>query len=154
MPGAGFYSIHTNKLSFRADGRWYADDEPVLHERLASLFSRHVRRRAQGGYEIWIDERYHADVEIEDTPYVVTDLEIVPTGQITVILNDATREVVQPESLQVGDHEVLYCSVKNGAERARFLRSAYYHLAPLIEENASGQFQIRCGQIVYPIRRR
>ena len=72
MPGAGFYAIHTSKLAFRGDGRWYADDEPVVHERLARLFSRHVRRKPTGGYEIWIDDRYHADVDIEDTPYVVS----------------------------------------------------------------------------------
>ena len=30
MPGAGFYAIHTTTLSFRSDGRWYADDDPVV----------------------------------------------------------------------------------------------------------------------------
>ena len=124
MPAAGFYSIHTAKLTFRSDGRWYADDDPVVHERLARLFSRYVRRKPGGGYEIWIDERYHADVEIEDTPHVVTAAHTDAAGHFTVDLNDGTTEVLDPDSLQVGANDVLYCRVKDGTERARFLRPA------------------------------
>jgi hypothetical protein len=151
MPAAGFYSIHTSTLTFRSDGRWYADDDPVVHERLARLFSRYVRRKSGGGYEIWIDERYHADVEIEDTPYVVTMVDTSATGQFAVELNDGTREVLDVDSLHVGRSEVLYCRVKEGTERARFLRPAYYQLAHFIEEVGPGRFQLRCGGRTHPI---
>jgi hypothetical protein len=154
MPGAGFYSIHTAKLSFRADGRWYADDEPVTHERLARLFSRYLRRKASGGFEIWIDEHYHADVEVEDVPYVVTAVDADPGGRFWIDLNDGTTEALDPGGLQVGPDNVLYCWVKNGAEHARFLRSAYYHLSAFIDEAAPGQFRLRCGGSTYPIARR
>lgn len=153
MPTAGFYSIHTSKLTFRSDGRWYADEDPVVHERLARLFSRYVRRKPSGGYEIWIDERYHADVEIEDTPYVVTAIDS-DAGRFTVELNDGTTESLNPQSLQVGANDVLYCRVKNGSERARFLRAPYYQLANFIEEVGSGRFQLRCGGITHPIVQR
>lgn len=151
MPGAGFYSIHTSKLTFRSDGRWYADDEPVLHERLARLFSRYLRRKPSGGYEIWIDARYHSDVDVEDTPYVITRADADTSGQFTIDLNDGTTEVLIPESLQVGSNDVLYCAVKNGTERARFLRPAYYQLANFIEEIGPGRFQLRCGGTRHPI---
>lgn len=154
MPGAGFYSIHTSKLSFRGDGRWYADDEPVTHPRLARLFSRYLRRTPSGGYEIWIDDRYHAEVEIEDTPYVVTAVEIDESGRCSIDLNDGTTELLDPGGLQVGNDNVLYCRVKNGTERARFLRSAYYQLAQWIEETAPGRFQLCCGGTTYPIAQR
>lgn len=154
MPGAGFYSIHTSKLTFRADGRWYADEDPVIHERLARLFSRYVRRKPSGGYEIWIDERYHADVDIEDTPYVVTTVDTDVAGQFTIDLNDGTTEVLDADSLQVGRNEVLYCRVKDGAERARFLRPAYYQLATCIEEIGPDRFQLRCGGTTHPIAQR
>jgi hypothetical protein len=151
MPAAGFYSIHTSKLTFRSDGRWYADEDPVVHERLALLFSRYVRRKPSGGYEIFIDERYHADVDIEDTPYVVTSVDTGAIGRFTVELNDGTAEVLNPDSLQVGAKDVLYCRVKDGSERARFLRKAYYQLANFIEEVGAGRFQLRCGGITHPI---
>ncbi len=151
MPGAGFYSIHTSKLTFRSDGRWYADDEPITHQRLALLFSRHVRHKPSGGYEIWLDERYHADVEIEDTPYVVTTLDADPQGSLAVELNDGTTEPLDPQSIQIGNDNVVYCRVKQGAERARFLRPAYYQLTNFIEETGPGRFQLRCGGTTHPI---
>ena len=151
MPSAGFYSIHTSKITFRADGRWYADDEPIVHKRLANLFSRYLRRKAAGGYEIWIDERYHADVEVEDTPYVVTAVDAAAPDRFTLRLNDGTSEPLDPDSLQVGARDVLYCRVKGGSERARFLRPAYYQLAESIEETPAGRFQFRCGTTTHSI---
>ncbi|MCK6554209.1 DUF1285 domain-containing protein [Candidatus Binatia bacterium] len=154
MPGAGFYSIHTAKLRFGADGIWYADDEPVTHPRLARLFSRYVRRKPDGGsYEVWIDERYHADVEVSDTPFVVTAVETDPEGRIWIDLNDGTTELLDAASVAVGRDNVLYCMVKNGSERARFLRAAYYHLAGAIEEVAAGDLRLRCGETKHPIGR-
>lgn len=151
MPGAGFYSIHTSKLRFCSDGRWYADGEPVTHARLVRVFNRYLRHKPSGGYEIWIDERYHADVEVEDTPCVVTAVSTDEQGHMSVELNDDTIERLDPHSLQVGSGNVLYCRVKGGAERARFLRPAYYQLAGCIEEAAPGQFQFRCGGTTHPI---
>jgi len=153
MPGAGFYAIHNAKLSFRGDGRWYADDDPVVHERLARFFSRYLRRKASGGYEIWVDERYHADVEIEDTPYVVTGVHSNPGG-LSLELSDGTIEPLDAETLQIGAANVLSCAVKRGAERARFLRAAYYQLTAFIEEPAPGRFLLRCGRTTHPIAQR
>lgn len=153
MPAAGFYSIHTDKLTFGTDGRWYADGEPVLHKKLANLFSRYLRRKNSGGYEIWIDDRYHADVEVDDTPYVVVDINVAPDDDIYIELNDGSTERLPGDTLQVGDTEVLYCAVKNGTERARFLRSAYHQLADRIEQLDTGGFTLRCGGKHCPIRR-
>ena len=154
MPGAGFYAIHTSKLCFASDGRWYADDEPVLHQRLARLFSRYLRRKPAGDYEIWIDERYHADVEIEDTPYVVMAVNTDSDDKLLIDLNDGTTELLVPDSLQVGAGNVLCCRVKDGTERARFLRPAYYQLADFIEEAGPGRFQLRCGGTIHSIPQR
>lgn len=152
MPGAGFYAIHTSKLRFGSDGRWYADADPVLHERLARLFSRYLRRKPGGdGYEIWIDERYHADVEVEDTPYVVTTVDNEPDEQFSIDLNDGTTELLDADTLQVSPENVLYCRVKNGRERARFLRPAYYQLTRYIEDAGNGRFQLRCGGTIHTI---
>ena len=152
MPGAGFYSIHTDKLSFRADGRWYADDEPIVHKRLANLFSRYVRRKGNGGYEIWIDERYHADVDVEDTPYVVVTVDSDPRDDLYVELNDGSTERLDTRTLEVGANDVLYCRVKGGTERARFLRAAYNQLADRFEQNQAGGFSLRCGGTLHSIK--
>jgi len=64
-----------------------------------------------------------------------------------------SAERLDPDSLEVGNGNVLYCRVKDGAERARLLRPAYYPLAYYIEEAASGQFELRCGGATHPIAR-
>jgi len=151
MPGVGFYSIHTSTISFRSDGRWYADDEPVTHERLARLFARCLRRKPSGGYEIWIDERYRADVKVEDTPFVVTAVSSDGHDGFVLQINDGTSEPLDPASLHVGAEHVLYCRVKHGTERARLLRPAYYQICSGIEEDESGRFRLRCGHTTYPI---
>jgi len=156
MASAGFFSIHASKLKFGSDGRWYADGEPVLHQRLAQFFSRYVRQKPGGGYEIWVDQVYHADVEVEDTPHVVVAVSSDPRATepgFVLHLNDGTSERLDPDSLEVGNGNVLYCRVKDGAERARLLRPAYYQLAYYIEEAASGQFELRCGGATHPIAR-
>ena len=165
MPRAGFYAVQAAKLKFGSDGRWYADDEPVTHHRLAQLFSRYLRRKASGGYEIWIDERNHADVEIQNVPHVVASVSIAsgaegdasapsrPLG-FTLHLNDGTDEWLDPDSLHVGAVNVLYCRVKGGMERARFLRPAYYQLAQFIEEAGGGEFRLRCGSATHTISQR
>lgn len=154
MPGAGFYAIHTDKLRFGRDGRWYADGEPITHQRLANLFSRHLRRKPDGGYEIWIDERYHADVEIEDTAYVVVAAEADDTqAELSVKLNDGSTERLDSDRLSMSQDSALYCTVKGGCERARFLRSVYHQLVDRIEQTEEGEFALRCGAKLYPIHR-
>ncbi len=153
MSSAGFYAIHTSKLRFARDGRWYADDEPVTHQRLARVFSRYLRRKASGGYEISIDERFRADVQVDDTPYVVVSVNVEPDGAFSIDLSDGSTEPLAGDSLQVGAGNVLYCAVKGGTDRARFLRPAYYELTKYIEETGPGRFQLRCGNATHPIRR-
>ena len=156
MAGAGFFSIHAAKLKFGSDGRWYADGELVTHERLARFFSRYVRPKLAGGYEIWFDQQYHADVEVEDTPHVVTGVSSDPRSSqpgFVLHLNDGTSERLDPDTLEVGPGNVLYCRVKDGTERARLLRPAYYQLAYYIEEAGGGQFRLRCGDTTHPIAR-
>ena len=149
MARAGFYAISSSRITFGRDGRWYADGEPIENPRIADLFSRHVRRHPDGGYQIVMgDER--ARIEVEDTPYVVVSVGGDEREGFTLTLNDGSTELLDPPSLRVGAGEVLYCTVKGGAERARFLRPAYYQLAASIIE-ADGHVALRCRDQQYPI---
>jgi hypothetical protein len=152
MPRAGFYEIRSTKIRFGRDGRWYADGEPIPNPRIARLFSRHLERKPDGSYqiELGIDR---APVEIEDTPFVVERVEGDPESGFLVQLNDGTREPLAMESLRVGAENVLYCRVKNGSEPARFLRPAFYQLAPHLEEPKPGRFALRSRGRPYPLER-
>ena len=46
---------------------------------------------------------------------------------------------------------VLYARVKGGAERARFLRSAYYHLSDRFESDDAGRFYVNLKGHRYPL---
>jgi hypothetical protein len=150
MPGAGFYAIQSSKIRFGRDGVWYADDQPIENKRIARLFSRHVRRRAEGGYELVVGPE-RAAIEVDDTPYVVVSVSEAPP-LLLLGLNDGTWEPLDPASLEIGAGNVLYCSVKRATERARFLRPAYYQIAPYVGETASGSFALRVGGTEYAIR--
>src|SRR5215470_2377818 len=151
MARAGFYAIESGKISFRRDGNWYSDDERIDNPRIALLFSRSIRRNPDGSYYLQVAEE-RAAIAVEDTPYVVKSIEGDGERGFTLVLNDDEREELDPARLEVGADNVLYCRVKGGTERARFLRSAYYHLSPGFEADARGGFAITVRGRRYPLR--
>ena len=69
---------------------------------------------------------------------MVTAVEGGPDRGFTVVLNDESREPLDPATLRVGAENVLYCRVKGGAHEARWLRPAYYDLMRHAEPAAGG----------------
>jgi hypothetical protein len=136
MARAGFTAISSGKIRFGKDGLWYSDDEPIPNRAIRRLFSRALKVLPDGRGRLELGED-KADVVIEDTPWVVTAVEGDPARGFTVVLNDETREPLEPSSLRVGPEHVLYCRVK-GAHEARFLRPAYYELVRHAEPGAGG----------------
>ena len=127
MARAGFTALGSGKIRFGRDGRWYSDDEVIPNRAICRLFSQHLRVLPDGRGRLEIGED-KADVIIEDTPWVVTAVDGDPESGFAVVLNDDTREPLDPATLAVGRDDVLYCRVKGGAYEARFLRPAYYAL--------------------------
>lgn len=158
MPRAGFWAIDpTRKIHFGKDGWWYANDERIQNPRINRLFSTCLRQTSDGGFEIMLG-RDRAAVEIEDTPYVVTRVSGDPQQGLTVRLNDDSEEALAPDTLEVGDGDVLYCRVKKRRYPARFLRPAYYQIAADIREEPGREaggtgFVLQIGEATYPIRR-
>jgi hypothetical protein len=128
MGRAGFYAIESGKISFRRDGNWYTDDERIDNSRIALLFSRSIKRNPDGSFYLQVAEE-RAPIAIEDTPYVVKAVYEDDRDGFIIVTNDDESEPLDPMTLEVGRDNVLYCRVKNGVFRARFLRSAYYHLS-------------------------
>ena len=60
--------------------------------------------------------------------------------------------MTRPRSRSAPDN-VLYCRVKGGKSRARFLRNAYYHLSPGFEADERGGFSITMRGRRYPLLR-
>jgi hypothetical protein len=150
MPKAGFYAVESGKISFRRDGNWYSDDERIDNPRIALLFSQSIHRADDGSYFLKVgDER--AAITVEDTPYVVRTLEDDELGGFLLVLNDDTREPLDPATLEVGEDNVMYARVKQGRFRARMLRNAYYHLADRLEADHQGRIVVNLRGKRYPI---
>ena len=63
MPGAGFWAVSSGRISFRRDGRWYSDEEPINNARIAKLFSKCLRQTEDGRWQIAMaDERAFANI--------------------------------------------------------------------------------------------
>ncbi len=151
MARAGFYAVESGKVSFRRDGNWYSDDERIDNPRIALLFSQSIRRAPNGSYFLQVgDER--ASITVEDTPYAVKALEDDELGGFVLVLNDETREPLDPASLEVGRDNVLYARVKGGESGARFLRTAYYHLSDRFETDDEGRFFLTIAGRRHPLR--
>lgn len=152
MARAGFWAVGGYKISFRRDGNWYADEEVIGNSRIARLFSRHLQGDGKGGWVIDVGIDRHS-VTVEDTPLVVTRVDGDPVSGFTIHTNDDEVEALDCTSLEVGEGQVLYCSVDRGDRgrmRARFLRPAYYALARHVDLEGAHPV-LRCGGKRYPI---
>ncbi len=124
--------IYINK-----DGQWFHEGLEIIHRDIVLLLYRHLVVDAQGRYIIeWQGERCY--VEVEDAPFVVRRVVFEGSatsreGRFLLYLNDDTREPLAPDTLSVGDANVLYCRVKDRSFPARFNRPAYYQLAEHIQ---------------------
>src|SRR3977135_3805688 len=98
MAQAGFWAVSSGKISFRGDGRWYSDDEPINNGRIAKLFSRCLKQTDDGRWQIALAHE-RALVEIHDTPWVVTGVGGNRNDGFTVRLNDDTEEPLDPSTL-------------------------------------------------------
>ncbi|RMD85465.1 MAG: DUF1285 domain-containing protein [Candidatus Dadabacteria bacterium] len=150
---AGFWPIGGYRISFRRDGRWYADDEPIENRKIAKLFSQHVCRDEDGAWQIdlGVDRQR---VEVEDTPLVVVSVDGDPDRGFTVRANDDISSPLDCSTLCVGEDHVLYCQLDRGERGmlpARLLRPAYYQLAAWIEEGPEGP-ELPCRGRRYPLR--
>jgi hypothetical protein len=69
----------------------------------------------------------------------------------TLILNDGTREPLDPATLRSGPDNALYCRVQAGEYEARLLRPVYYALTQSVKVGTDGRFVLVVGGRDYPI---
>jgi hypothetical protein len=152
MATAGFWAIESHEIVFGRDGEWYSDGERIANPRISALFSRSVRRREDGGFELRVGDE-HAKIRVEDTPFVVRQLEGDPQSGFRITLNDGTTEPLDPATLRVGADNAFVCRVKGGEAEARLLRPAHHALARWVRQDTGG-FVLECGNTRHPIAAR
>jgi hypothetical protein len=121
------------------EGRWFFRGEEITHRKTYLLYCRSLTLDAAGRFLLRVGKE-ECPVEVEDAPFVVKSLDFIPADggkikSIDLLLNDETREPLQPETLRVGTQNVLYCQVRGGSFAARFSRGAYQLLFPYIRHD-------------------
>ena len=119
------------------EGRWFHEGVEITHGRTRLLFSKSIRRDPTGKYYVHVGPE-SAEVIVEDAPYTIRSVTLQegpdgPPRDYILHLNDETEERLESGSLVVSDENVMYCTVKGGTERARFLRAAYYQICAKLE---------------------
>ncbi len=140
MVMAGFWEIGGAEISFRKDGRWYADEDVIENARIALLFSKHIEPDGEGGWviDVGVDRQ---PCKVDDTPLVIVSVNGNLQSGYSVRANDGITDTLDSATLRTGADNVLYCTLDRGERGcldARFLRPAYYELAKHFEQDADG----------------
>jgi len=126
--------IHIDK-----EGTWYHEGVEMIRREFIRLFYENMELDSEGRYVIkWGDQACYVDVK--DTAFVVRRViyehdDQHKNARFTLVLSDDTEEALLPDSLFVGEDNVLYCRVKNRGFPARFNRASYYQLAQYVKED-------------------
>ena len=124
------------------EGDWYYQGGRMHRPDIVSHLCQNMGRDETSGLYIIQVGKQRCYLEVEDTPLVITG--VSPTGQgerssdeqmLLAIKYQEKGESLDPETLWVGEENVLYCKVTEEKIPARFLRPAYYQLAEFIHED-------------------
>jgi hypothetical protein len=135
------------ELVIDKEGTWLYNGLPIVNKAIYLFFNQNLEYNQAGdGYQLRVGAEV-SPVAVEDTPFVVTDVVLVSLplqgeGFFKIFLNDETEEELNLESLSVGKDNVLYCAVKDGKFRARFLRPSYYRLTEHMLQEEEDRFYI------------
>ena len=125
------------------EGGWFHKGAEMVHRDIVRFFYEHIGMDSLGRYVIrWGNDRCYLDVE--DTAFVIQRVRFEEDGgmqNFRLFLSDDTTENLNPETLFLGEENVLYCKVKQGSFPARFHRPAYYQLAEFVQED-EGRFYL------------
>lgn len=119
-------------ITLHAHGKWSHEGCDFENERIARLFSRSVSR-TEGGTWVLTIGRFTYPIEVEDTGYFVQQVDL-STQPPTLTLSDESEEPLDPSTLTYASGGRLYCEIKGGEFRARFMRQPYYKVAEHMEE--------------------
>jgi hypothetical protein len=138
------------------EGKWFHEGAEIIHRPIFLWMIQSLEKTEDGLFIIHLNNQ-KCFLEVEDTPLVVRQVDLIPEGQeeqahIRITLNDESRETLDPGTLSISSESVLYCTVKNGQFPARFLRPAYYQIAENITEDNSGGFVLMLNEKKYPIQ--
>lgn len=134
-----------------ADGNLWHDGEMIDDPEFLDFFFKQIEIKSDGQIQIDCQGEFCL-IHPQDTLYVVQQISQTKNG-IELLLQGNQREKLDPQTLEVGKDNILYCKVKDRKHKARFNRKSYWELSKFIEEENqkfylaldSGRFEIKSG---------
>jgi uncharacterized protein len=134
-------SGQSRETTIRRDalGRWFHDEQPLDHDKLARAFDRWLEKAEDGRYCLRNDINW-AYVSIEGPPLFVRAVQLQPAGTLSLTLSDDRVETLVEDSLRQDADGALYCDARGGSMVARFDRHAQQQLEPVLKEDDKGVY--------------
>ena len=136
-----------SEIFINSQGEWLYEGNKIVHPEVLSLFKRSLTvDETTGGF--YVDYKgKRAPVKVAETPYFIRDAVVKKDEsgnllEVILEIDDGSREVLQPESLQLDAGGVLQVKVKSGKFSARCLPAAHFRIAELLENDNEGGFFI------------
>lgn len=138
------------------NGDWFYHGNRIFRPEVLEALYEELDRLPTGEFVLagrWL-------LDVDDTPFVVSrvDLERDRSGGERIMIrfkNISRVEALDPETLAVGNGNILYCRVFHGRFLARYSRPAYYQLAQFVIEDDTGRgFYIELNGSRYPVGQR
>ncbi len=140
------------RLFIDKEGRWFQNGVEIIHPLIFKQFNLMLEKTADSQYLVRLG-REICQVEVEDAPFVVQRVTEQSNGDLSLELNDGTVEPFSPDRFWIGDENIPYTDVKEGAFHARFSRAAYYQVARYIAwDEVDQQFYVTIGDGRVPVR--
>lgn len=124
-------------LRLDGEGRFFHDDVPVEHPKLAAALHTWIARHPDDGRFILTNGYDWTYFAVDDVPFFVRSVRIADDDAI-LVLSDGSEEPLDPSTIRVGPRGDLYLVVKRAASggpyEAKMTRFAQTQLAPLLSE--------------------
>ena len=140
------------RLGIDREGEWFTEEGEITHAGIVATLRQQLREE-EGRYFVQIGPQ-RFPVEVEDTPFTVVRVE-PQRGEMSLLLNDGSSELLNPFTLKLAEGDVPYCKVKGGRFEARLTRAAAHQLARSIEyDEASNRAVLVLGGARYVLASR
>lgn len=141
MENAPFF-IDNEVIVLSRQGVWLADGIEITHEGTRRLFARSLVWE-EGAWKLRVG-RESKTITVEDTPYFVLRAEGSAEDGYVLLLNDETRERLDPSTLSYRPGR-LTARVKGGRWEAKFLSAPYMDVLQNLHENGR-EYYLVLGQ--------
>lgn len=125
------------------EGRFWHDGARIDHLALSQALRGWIARHPEDGRPILTNGYDWCYFRAEDTAFFVDALRVELDGGVTLRLFDGSEELLDPDTLRLGDEGVVYARVKAGSFEARFSRHAQTQLADILVEAEPPAVRVR-----------